>query len=66
MPRNEDDWLEVYELPAFQPGQGFDASEIFKWTEILEKEGKMRGIDVMRLRNIIECAYKNGQKSRDD
>ena len=68
MARNEDDWQEVYSLPAFNPSfnsenGNFDASEIFKWTELLEKDGKLRSIDVMRLRNIIEAAYINGRLS---
>jgi hypothetical protein len=61
--RNENDWLELYELPAFQSGQGFDETKIFEWTEKLEKEGKLRSIDVLWLSQIIKLAFENGRKS---
>ena len=64
--RNEDYWLEIYDLPAYQPGQGFDASKIYEWTEKLEKEGKMRGLDLIMLKRIIELAFQNGKQARDD
>ncbi len=60
MARNEDYWLEIYDLPAFQSGQAFDTSKIFEWTEKLEKEGKMRGLDLIMLKRIIELAFENG------
>jgi hypothetical protein len=66
MARNETDWLEIYDLPAFQPDQGFDVSEIYEWTEKLEKESKLRSLDLIRLREVIRLAYENGRKSRDD
>jgi len=63
--RNEQDWENLADLPVFSSTPNdvavIEAQErAWKWLALLEREGKLRSIDVMRLGNLVEAAYDFG------
>lgn len=65
MAKNESYWLELTDLDPFIE-ESKRKIEIWKWSDLMEKDGRIRAIDVMRLRNLIEAVYEAGRdRGRD-
>jgi hypothetical protein len=60
-------WDELYLEDAFDSNEfgshedSMASSELFKYTELLQNEGNLREIDIMRLQNVIRSAFELGK-----
>lgn len=60
MANNEEYWLEVYEAKAVADRTGDKTAKLCEWLQLMENDGKIRGIDLMRLKNVLDLAYEIG------
>jgi hypothetical protein len=65
MGKIDDAWSDLYDLPVFDREPTDDRAKgthnmLWEFTEKLQKEGRLREIDVTRLHVVIESSYRLG------
>jgi hypothetical protein len=67
MSNNETLWQEIFELEFFEHFEDLSQEHkkyydsAWRWVEALEKDKKIRGIDLIRFKALLEAVYELGK-----